>query len=253
MNYGGDAAEQIVRMSLDGVEVAAKITGNGAKHLAIALMAILKEEKKTTGKARLTNMLRSGKQLNVFSLSEKDLKKFTAEAKKYGVLYCVVKSKHQVGDSTMIDLIVRAEDAPKINRIVENFKLATVDKASILSEVAKAKEAKKAQEQAEVNGEDKEAVKEKVSEQKGKDEKSNPQRAKTEKSPLSEPGSTRAEQNKVGITREKKASVREQLNAYKEAERKNDKNRNAQKSKTANQKQNTKQHSNKRKKKGKSR
>ncbi len=238
MNNGGDAAEQIVRMSLDGVEVAAKITGNGAKHLAIALMAILKEEKKTTGKARLTNMLRSGKQLNVFSLSEKDLKKFTAEAKKYGVLYSVVKSKHQVGDNTMIDLIVRAEDAPKINRIVENFKLATVDKASILSEVAKAKEAKKAQEQAEVNGEDK---------------KSNPQRAKTEKSPLSEPGSTRAEQNKVGIIREKKPSVREQLNAYKEAERKNDKNRNAQKSKTANQKQNTKQHSNKRKKKGKSR
>ena len=27
MNAGGDAAEQVVRMSLEGVEVAAKITG----------------------------------------------------------------------------------------------------------------------------------------------------------------------------------------------------------------------------------
>lgn len=34
MNPAGDAAEQIVRMSLNGVEVAAKITGAGAKHLA---------------------------------------------------------------------------------------------------------------------------------------------------------------------------------------------------------------------------
>ena len=34
MNPAGDAAEQIVRMSLNGVEVAAKITDAGAKHLA---------------------------------------------------------------------------------------------------------------------------------------------------------------------------------------------------------------------------
>lgn len=31
MNTGGEAAEQIVRMSLEGFEVAAKITGAGEK------------------------------------------------------------------------------------------------------------------------------------------------------------------------------------------------------------------------------
>ena len=61
MNTGGEAAEQIVRMSLEGFEVAAKITGAGAKNIAILLYSILKEEKKTKGKARLTSMLRSGK------------------------------------------------------------------------------------------------------------------------------------------------------------------------------------------------
>ena len=60
MNTGGEAAEQIVRMSLEGFEVAAKITGAGAKNIAILLYTILKEEKKTKGKSRLTNMLRSG-------------------------------------------------------------------------------------------------------------------------------------------------------------------------------------------------
>ena len=37
MNTGGDAAEQIVRMSLEGFEVAAKLTGAGAKNIAVLL------------------------------------------------------------------------------------------------------------------------------------------------------------------------------------------------------------------------
>ena len=53
MNTSGEAAEQIVRMSLEGFEVAAKITGAGAKNIAVLLYSILKEEKKTKGKARL--------------------------------------------------------------------------------------------------------------------------------------------------------------------------------------------------------
>ena len=43
MNTGGEAAEQIVRMSLEGFEVAAKITGAGAKNIAILLYSILKD------------------------------------------------------------------------------------------------------------------------------------------------------------------------------------------------------------------
>jgi hypothetical protein len=43
MNTSGEAADQIVRMSLNGVEVAAKITGAGAKQLAVMLYAIMKD------------------------------------------------------------------------------------------------------------------------------------------------------------------------------------------------------------------
>ncbi len=35
MNNGGDAAEQIVRLSLEGFEVAVKLTGSAAKNIAI--------------------------------------------------------------------------------------------------------------------------------------------------------------------------------------------------------------------------
>ena len=91
MNTAGDAAEQIVKMSLNGVEVAAKITGAGAKELAMMIYAILKDQKKTKGKTRLTNMLRSETPLKVFAVKDSELQLFCKEAKKYGVLYCVLK------------------------------------------------------------------------------------------------------------------------------------------------------------------
>ena len=145
MNTGGEAAEQIVRMSLEGFEVAAKITGAGAKSIAILLYSILKEEKKTKGKARLTSMLRSGKELKVFTVKSGDLKKFTQEAKKYGVLYCVLTDRKNKDPNAEVDVIARAEDASKISRIVERFNLASVDTASIVTEAEKSKDAKDGQ------------------------------------------------------------------------------------------------------------
>ena len=144
MNTSGEAAEQIVRMSLEGFEVAARITGAGAKNIAILLYSILKEEKKTKGKARLTNMLRSGKELKVFTVKNGDLKKFTQEAKKYGVLYCVLADRKNKDPNAEVDVIARAEDASKISRIAERFKLASESTASIVTEKENSKDTKDA-------------------------------------------------------------------------------------------------------------
>ena len=144
MNTGGEAGEQMVRMSLNGVEVAAKITGAGAKQLAVLLYTMAKEQDKTKGAARLSSMLRSGKELKVFTVRQSDLKTFAKEAKRYGVLYCALKGIRKNPDG-MVDVMVRAEDASKINRIVERFELAAVDKASIRNEITKGREEKEAQ------------------------------------------------------------------------------------------------------------
>ena len=133
MNTGADAADQIVKMSLEGVEVAAKITGAGAKELAVLLCALLKDQTQTSGKARLGNMLRSGKELKVFAVKTEDLRKFCEAAKQYGVLYCVLKDKNATDGLT--DIMVRAEDVSKINRIFERFQLATVDVGQIQQEL----------------------------------------------------------------------------------------------------------------------
>ena len=59
MNTSGEAADQVVRMTLNGVEVAAKLSGAAAKQVAVMLYAILKDQKRTKGKMRLSSMLRS--------------------------------------------------------------------------------------------------------------------------------------------------------------------------------------------------
>ena len=133
MNTTTDAAEQIVRMYLGGVEVAAKITGKGAERLAAMIYAVLKDQKKTRGKTRLSSMLRSEKPLKVFAVKDSELQLFCKEAKKYGVLYCVLKDKD--ANDGLTDIMVRAEDASKINRIFERFKLATVDVGEVRSEI----------------------------------------------------------------------------------------------------------------------
>jgi len=138
MSYSGDAAEQVVRMSLETGEVAVRLAGSGAKQLAVLIYAILREQKKTAGKARLTNMLRSGKELKVFAVKDSDLQLFCREAKKYGVLYCVLKDRDATDGLT--DIMARAEDAGKINRIIERFGLATVDMAQVKQEIEQSRE-----------------------------------------------------------------------------------------------------------------
>ena len=240
MNTGGEAAEQIVRMSLEGFEVAARITGAGAKNIAILLYSILKEEQKTKGKARLTNMLRSGKELKVFTVKSGDLKKFTQEAKKYGVLYCVLADRGNKDPNAEVDVIARAEDASKISRIVERFNLASVDAASIVTEAEKSKgeknkliDAKTAKDTKDVKdgqpepdiGVQEKAEKDRLMDAlmgkpiKKEENAPNPSLAKTEKSPLSEPTSEQQRKSAEGatMTKSEKPSVREELRKIKES------------------------------------
>jgi len=125
-------------MSLEAAEVAARVSGAGAKQIAVMLYAVLKDQKKTRGKMRLTNMLKSGKELKVFAVKDKDLTRFCTEAKKYGVLYCVLRDRD--ANDGITDVMIRADDVSKVNRIFERFNLSTVDMASIKSELLKVKE-----------------------------------------------------------------------------------------------------------------
>ena len=118
MYNSGDAAEQVVRMSLEGAEFALKITGSAAKNLAAALYTVLKDQKKTKGKARIEAMLREKRPLKVYTIKKEDCPEFAKQAKGYGILYAPIPVKK--GDDT-IDILVFEDDAARANRIVEKF------------------------------------------------------------------------------------------------------------------------------------
>lgn len=225
MNTSGDAAEQIVRLSLEGTEVALKLTGSAAKNIAAMIYSILKnkDKNKTKGRQRLTAMLKSGKELKVFTVSEEHLKQFAVEAKRYGVVYCALRGKDKSTDG-LVDVMVRAEDASKINRIVERFRLATVDTASIKRDIEQTKSEKTAPGAPEQEKPDKAEDDRLLDDlmgapiQKEENANPNPEAAKTEKSRPSEPISKKQSRTAEGTAKspEERPSVREELRKIRE-------------------------------------
>ncbi len=207
MNQTSDAAEQIVRMSLEGFEVAAKVTGSGAKNIAVLLYTIMKNKEQTSGKSKLSSMLKSGKPLTIFTIKKDDLAKFQQEAKRYGILYCALVDKKDKSKDGIVDIVVRKEDSARINRIVERFKFAEFNKAEIISSIEKNRES--------VNKGKEQNPKSRV--KKKEDNSLNPHLAKTEKSPLSKPFSEvqKTSPIKGNNLKSKKPSVRAKLNDYK--------------------------------------
>ena len=220
MSVSGDSAEQVVRLSLEGFEVIAKLTGSGAKNIAALLYTIMKDQKQTKGKTRINNMLKSGKSLKIFSVKQEDLKTFTQEAKRYGILYtALVDRKHKNIDG-MVDIMVRDEDAPRINRIVERFKLITIDTAQVQTIVQKSIDDRKEQRSHEkgVQTKTKEDVLSQKPIQKENNQVENFNSAMTVKNPQSELSSNKAEGVAKPLNRKK--SVRKELKEIKEEVRK---------------------------------
>ena len=217
------------------------------------LYAVLKEKKKTKGRARLETLVKSGRPLTVFSVKESDLKQFVQEAKRYGVLYCAVRNPKGSSDG-LVDVIVKEEDAPRINRIVDRFQFASVTEAAKIkteiertrAEKAKAgksekqeKKPEKVQIQQEKQGQ---AEPEKDYPQKSKEDQlmdelfgepvkkegkeQNPSLAKTTKSRLSEPTSKKQEKTAEGTSKlyapekPEKPSVRKELREIQNARKK---------------------------------
>lgn len=223
MNAGGETADQVVRMTLQGIEVAANVAlkagGMASKSLAVTLYAILTDKKKVKGKARLNSMLKSGKELKVFAIRHEDLKLFMEEAKHYGVLYTVLKSKNDVNG--ICDIMVRAEDASKISRIIDKFELATIDTEAIRKSVMAQQSAKDSSltDVPILSDDEHDALVDSLMNSVKENDKSiaeNPTIARTSKESQSEHTSR---QTRKDITEQERTSVRNELKEIKEEQR----------------------------------
>lgn len=118
MSTSGEAADQMAREALQFSEVAIKLTALGFKNSLALALAYAKENPKVKGKTSLDRLLRENKELKVIPIKSEDVSKFKEYAKQYGVLFAVIKDKTQ---SEKVDIMFKAEDVSKLNRIYEQM------------------------------------------------------------------------------------------------------------------------------------
>lgn len=120
MNAGGDAADQLVKYSFEGMEVALRLTGDAAKNFAVFAAAALKSQEKSHGKTNLIKLLRQHKAVKFFTVPTERMHEFAGEAKRYGLLFVPMRDKKNPGT---IEIAVVADDAAKVNRIMDRMAL----------------------------------------------------------------------------------------------------------------------------------
>jgi hypothetical protein len=106
MNYALEVGETVIKLS-----------GKAALKLLAMIVALLKENPKLKGATRIVRMLRENKPLEVLQMRQDKIKEFAAVAKQYGILYTVVKDKSS--QDGILDLVIKQEDAAKVNRVLE--------------------------------------------------------------------------------------------------------------------------------------
>lgn len=131
---GANEAEVVTRVVLDGtvymVSLAGKAAGRLLTFLAAAVVSGAKHivsADKISGQARLASLIRSGKELKLFTFTEEQFAEFKKEAKRFGIVFSAVhRSEKDIADGTY-DVLCKAEDAVRLQRILERMGVAEVE------------------------------------------------------------------------------------------------------------------------------
>lgn len=127
MGIATETVTQVFRITLNGTMFVVKAAGKEAINF---FAAAVKADKKTAGQAKLASLLKTGKPLKIYTFREDQIKDFATAAKRYGIVYSIVKRDADDKNNHMYDVMVKAEDAPKLNRVFEKINYATVSDVS---------------------------------------------------------------------------------------------------------------------------
>ncbi len=120
MNLGGEAADQVVRYSLEGLDHGLRLSGTMAKNLAVFFAALLRSNQKSYGKICMARMLKENRPLKFFTVPSSRIHEFAKEGKKRGLPYVVIRDRK---NPDQCELMVFADDAAKVNRVMDKMNL----------------------------------------------------------------------------------------------------------------------------------
>ena len=119
MDVSAEAADVVVRESLQATEAAAKLTLEGVKNVAALLLAIAKQDMKVVGQTTAKRLGRDPAPAVVIPIKAEDKAKFQKLAKEFGVLYFFAQKKGN--DNGMLNVVSNENYAALLNAIMQQL------------------------------------------------------------------------------------------------------------------------------------
>ncbi|MBP3808369.1 MAG: PcfB family protein [Eubacterium sp.] len=124
MDNGANEAQMITRVVLGGSVFILKLSGTGIHQMAKFLSAAMNGEYNTSGLINMKTLLKSGQPLKVYSIrGDENFRSFARGAKEYGIVYSVIKRSDTDKNNEVYEIMVKQNDAAKINRVIEKYHL----------------------------------------------------------------------------------------------------------------------------------
>lgn len=121
MDVSAEAADLVVKESIQMTESAVKLAGTGLKNVAALLLALSRDEYKVVGKTNANRLARDNSApALVIPLKKEDSGKFQKLAKEYGVLYFLAQKRGN--ENGMVNIISNQNYAAQLNAIMEELK-----------------------------------------------------------------------------------------------------------------------------------
>jgi len=119
MDVSAEAADVVVRESLQATEAAAKLTLEGMKNVAALLLAIAKQDMKVVGETTAKRLAKDSAPAVVIPIKAEDRAKFQKLAKEFGVLYFIAQKK---GNNTgILNVVSNQNYAAQLNAVMEQM------------------------------------------------------------------------------------------------------------------------------------
>ena len=119
MDVSAEAADVVVRESLQATEAAAKLTLEGMKNVAALLLAIAKQDMKVVGQTTAKRLAHDPAPAVVIPIKAEDKAKFQKLAKEFGVLYFFAQKKGN--DNGMLNVVSNENYAALLNAIMQQL------------------------------------------------------------------------------------------------------------------------------------
>ena len=119
MDVSAEAADLVVRESIQATEAAAKLSLEGIKNVAALLLAIAKQDMKVVGETTAKRLARDPAPAVVIPIKAEDKAKFQKLAKDFGVLYFIAQKKGN--DTGILNVVSNQNYAAQLNAVMEQM------------------------------------------------------------------------------------------------------------------------------------